>query len=348
MDKDLTITELQLSQSQIDARCDAIIDIPAESLPTNQQKDGYNCGISALRSKRMVALRLLKFLPKDKKYYSCGIGKRKRSSKRKPKKSTKATSPVDTDIFSSPETDDIDENLVDVKFSDTWDIDWTCTSDQLHAYRDFYYCFLIRQSQGYLFYEPLDNKSFILTDQMKTDHEYNMMKLTESTEHYKKLHLEYFTLKNPAGTDFNNPKAKQITESIVDTWTPNGINYGFIAGEFENYESHSTFVEGLDNTLLPKCKVYNRLPWDYNEWPTYYSFGMWGAMKLFDKVYFSKCMYSNDESGEVCYGARLLSTMCVSPVSKMLIMDKFMKQISFIDGIIVFLLLLSYYYHHLT
>ena len=222
---------------------------------------------------------------------------------------------------------------------DVWDINWTSTSEQLSAYRLFYYALLIRQSEIYIFYEPLDDKFFILTDKMKADHERNMANLKAATESFEVLMLTYFTSHNPANSDINDPNANHIIESIDKTWTNTGINFGYLAGEFENFESHSTFVEGLDNSWQPKQRVYNRLPWNYKDWPVYYSYGMWGSIKLGDRIYFSKCMYKNIESGEIFYGARVLSTMCTHPLIRMLIMDRQMKQISFIDGMIIFIII---------
>jgi hypothetical protein len=205
----------------------------------------------------------------------------------------------------------------------------------MSAYRNFYYCFLIKQSEIFLFYEPLDNKSFVLTEKMKKDHSNNMINLEKTTREFETKMIKHFSNKNPIGTDINDLNANHIIKPLPSTWTIHGINFGYVAGSFEHYESHLSLVEGLDNTLYPKNKVYNCLPWDYKKWPTYYSFGMWGAVKLGDTIYFSKCMYRNNETGELVYGARLLSTMCVSPVCKMLVMDRVMTQISFIDGILL-------------
>ena len=110
--------------------------------------------------------------------------------------------------------------------------------------------------------------------------------------------MKYFIANNPTGTDINDLSANHIITPLPKTWTTLGINFGYIAGEFENFESHSTFVEGLDNSWLPKQRVFNRLPWNYKDWPVYYSYGMWGSIKLGNKIYFSKCMYKNIVTGE--------------------------------------------------
>ena len=329
IDKESTtsIPELQLSQSQIDARIDSIMKIPVSVLRTNSQLNGYNCGIAAIRNKKNVCQKLLEFLKG-----TSNSGKNKGSSgKKRGRKSTKIVLEDDDSKIESE-----DSCLLNVSFSQIWDINWTCTNDQLDAYRLFYYALLLKQSEIYIFYEPLDNKNFVLTDQMKSDHQYNQTQLNETTEQYEELMLRYFTNNNHSDTDINDSNANHIIESLLVAWTVTGINFGYIAGSFESYLSHSVFVEGLDSSLLPKFKIFNRLPLNYEEWPSFYSYGMWGAMKIGEKIYFSKCMYKT-QGGQLIYCARALSTMCISPVPKMLVLERVMNEMSINDGIIIVL-----------
>jgi hypothetical protein len=344
-EKEFTIPELQISQHDIDIRIDIVDSIPCIILPVHDQKNGIDCGVGASENKRRLALKLLEF-KKDDNNDSKNNKRKSSGGKKKYKKSTKSLSEEKEQETPNDAGQNNNSNSLNVSFSSTWDISYSCTSDEMTAYRIFYYCFLLKQSEIYLFYEPLDNKSFVMTDQMKEDHKRNMISLEQSTRQYEIVDMKYVLENNPLGTDINSPTCKHIIEPLGKVFTTNGINFGYIAGEFENYESHLAFVEGLDHTMLPKHRVFNCLPWDYKKWPTYYSFGMWGAMKIGDQVYFSKCMYRNIETGELVYGARLLSTMCVTPASKMLVMDKAMLQISFIDGNIITNIIFIYNSYH--
>ena len=329
LDKECTLPELVLSVDDIQERIDAINSISHSVLPCYEQTDNYNCGVAAMTNKRTLTYKLL-----EHKFSGDRLKKKKNFTSRSNKKSSKKKTTKVSFNFNTIDSDDEQERdntmSLNVSFSDIWKIDMSVRPDQLEAYRIFYHALHIKLSEVYLFYEPIDNTSFVMSEKTKLDASNNQTTLSQITSKYEDLMLKYVILNNPPGTDPDDENCKHVILSIFDTWSKTGYSFGYHTGEFQLYELHAT--DGVQSPFTPKSNVFSVLPWDYKKFPKYYSYGMWGAIQVGAKVYLMKCAYKNNVSGEIVYGGRLLTTMCVSPRSKALIMDRIMQQMSLIDG----------------